>query len=87
MKYRVAWSPTAEHQLEAILADTVGRSGLASAARNIDDCLMSDPRGFGESRGEKNMRIGFVLPLGVEYEIFEDVWTVIVHGAWRIGIR
>ena len=87
MKYRVVWSPHAEHQLEAILADTVASSGLARcSAINVDDYLMQI-RGFGESRYEENMRIGFDLPLGVEYEILEDVRTVIVHGAWRIEVR
>ncbi len=86
MKYRVFWSPDAEIQLETILAVAGYRVDCASAARDVDGHLMSDPFGFGESRYD-DVRVGFVLPLGVEYEVLKDVRTVIVHGAWRIGNR
>jgi hypothetical protein len=70
--------------LETILAGQANRTDLAAKARDIDGHLMTDPLEFGESRYE-NVRMGFVLPLGVEYEVFEDIRTVIVHGVWRIA--
>ena len=30
------------------------------------------------------MRVGFVFPLGVQFEVMDDVRTVIVHDVWRI---
>lgn len=86
MKYRVLWAPDAEHELDAILASAADQTKLVSAARYVDGFLLTDPISFGESRYD-NIRIGFVLPLGVEYEILDDVRTVIVHGVWRIGSR
>jgi hypothetical protein len=84
MKYRVFWSPNAELQLETLLAKDEYRTSIARAARDVDGHLISDPLAFGESRYE-NVRVGFVLPLGVEYEILNDVFTVIVNGVWRIS--
>lgn len=86
MKHRVFWSPNAERQLEAILSKDSLRAEIANAARDIDGHLLTDPFAFGESRYE-NVRVGFVLPLGVEYEVLEDVHTVIAHGVWRVSGR
>jgi hypothetical protein len=30
------------------------------------------------------MRIGFVEPPGIQFEVMDDVRTVIVHDVWRI---
>ena len=41
---------------------------------------------FGESRYDA-VRVGFVLPLGVQFEVFDDVRTVIVYDVWRIDVK
>jgi hypothetical protein len=86
MSYRVFWSPHAEQRLELILQDFSARTQIAAAARDIDLFLSSDPLGFGESRYD-TVRVGFARPLGVQYEVLEDVRTVIVYDVWRIDIR
>jgi plasmid stabilization system protein ParE len=86
MSFRVFWSPHAEQQLEEILRDIGSQSQVAPAAREIDRFLAHDPARFGESRYD-TVRIGFVRPLGVPFEVLEDVHTVIVYDVWRIDIR
>ena len=86
MSYRVFWSPHAEHRLEEILRDAAVQAECAAAAREIDQQLVSDPKRFGESRFDL-VRIGFVRPLGVQYEVLHDVRTVIVYDVWRIDAK
>ena len=86
MRYSVAWAPEAESDLEAIVAAAALRSVILEAAQKIDGRLISDPYVFGESRFDRT-RMGFVLPLGVEYEVFDDLRHVIVYGVWRVGRR
>jgi hypothetical protein len=81
--YRVFWSPEAEAALEAILTAATEPALLAAAARTLDRRLAVSGPKFGESRHE-TMRVGFVLPLGIQFEIMEDVNTIIVHDLWRI---
>jgi plasmid stabilization system protein ParE len=83
MSYRVFWSPYAEQRLQEILQDAVKQAEMAASARRIDQFLASYPIDFGESRYD-TVRIGFVRPLGVQYEVLEDVRTVIVYDVWRI---
>lgn len=56
---------------------------MAASARQIDRRLMTAAGNFGESRYDA-MRIGFVFPLGVQFEVMDDVRTAIVHGVWSI---
>jgi hypothetical protein len=72
MSYRVFWAPYAEQRLEEILQDAAARAQHASAAREIDQRLFTDPLQFGESRYDA-VRVGFVRPLGVQYEVLPDV--------------
>jgi hypothetical protein len=81
--YRVLWAPSAEEMLEQLLQASSDPQLLATAARELDRRLINDPNGFGESRYEL-IRIGFVFPLGIQFEVMDDVRTVIVHDAWRI---
>ena len=83
MTFRVFWSPHAEERLEQMLRDASEPASLAAVAREIDQCLAADPKAFGESRYD-TVRVGFVRPLGVLYEVIDDVRTVIVYDAWRI---
>ncbi len=50
MRYRVAWAPNAESDLEAMLAAVARRTETVEAAREIDRHLISNPYAFGESR-------------------------------------
>ena len=84
MNYRVFWSPHAEQRLEGILQNASDSTTVAAAARQIDRYLVSSPKSFGESRYD-TVRVGFVLPLGIQYEVMDDVRTVIVYDVWRVG--
>ena len=83
MQYRVLWAPYAEEKLEHLLQAATEPPLLAAAARQIDLHLMTDPTAFGESRYD-TVRIRFVYPLGVQFEVMDDVRTVIVHDVWCI---
>jgi hypothetical protein len=83
MTWRVFWSPHAEQRLEKLLKETPDPALLTAAAKQIDHYLVADPKSFGESRYDA-VRVGFVLPLGVQFECLDDVRTVIVYDVWRI---
>ena len=83
MMYRVFWSPHAEQRLEHILQNALDSGAIATAARQIDQHLIAAPMTFGESRYD-TVRVGFALPLGVQFEVLDDVRTVIVYDVWRI---
>jgi hypothetical protein len=83
MQYRVLWTPYAEDKLELLLQAASAPAVLATAARQIDRHLMTAPSAFGESRYD-TIRIGFVYPLGTQFEVMDDVRTVVVHDVWRI---
>ena len=85
MNYRVFWYPTAERLLDAILAGATESEKIASAAEEIDRQLANSPFNFGESRAQL-VRIGFVNPLAVEFEILRDVSTVMVFNVWRTDL-
>ena len=83
MRHRVFWSPNAEAKIEQLLEDAADANEIANAARGIDQILLAAPKDFGESRYD-TIRAGFGFPLGVQYEVMDDVRTVIVHDVWRI---
>ncbi len=83
MRYRVLWAPNAEEKLEALLQAESEPAILAGAARQIDQFLMRAPKSLGESRYD-TIRVGFAYPLGVQFEVMDDVRTAIVHDVWRI---
>ena len=86
MNFRVFWSPYAEERLENILLNTLDAAIIAAAAKQIDRFLSAAPQEFGESRYD-TIRISFVPPLGVQFEVLDDVQTVIVYDVWRIDRR
>lgn len=57
-------------------------SVLVNAVRKIDSTLATSPQDFGESRYDP-MRVGFEHPFGIEFEVMNDVRTVVVHDIWR----
>lgn len=83
MKYRVLWTPYAEERLEGLLQVASDSTMLAAAARQLDRFLLANPVQFGESRYD-SIRIGFAYPIGIQFEVMDDVRTVIVHDVWRI---
>jgi hypothetical protein len=81
MPYRVFWSPDAELRYKTLLAGSNEAAALVEAARDLDEQLHSNPDELGESRHE-NIRVGFLEPLALEFEVLEDVKTVIVFNVW-----
>jgi len=81
--YRVFWAPFAEQRLETIVRSHADHSPIVTAARLLNAQLARDPIDVGESRFDA-VRIGFELPLGIQYEVLEDVRTVIVYDVWWI---
>jgi hypothetical protein len=86
MSHRVFWSPNAERRLEEMLVSAADADQLASVAKQIDQRLVENTSAFGESRYD-NVRVAFVRPLGVQFEVLEDVRTVIVFDIWKIKRR
>jgi hypothetical protein len=86
MSYRVFWSPYAEKRLETILSNAQDVSLLVLATEEIDRYLAAIPKELGESRYD-TIRIGFVPPLGVQFELLDDVQTASVYDVWRIDRR
>ncbi|MBW8884586.1 MAG: hypothetical protein JF612_07380 [Planctomycetia bacterium] len=66
-----------------LLQSAPDAANLVAAAKEIDHYLVADPKSFGESRYD-TVHVGFVLPLGVQYECLDDVRTVIVYDVWRV---
>jgi hypothetical protein len=83
MSFRVFWSPHAEERLEKILRAAQDPFPLTFAARQIDKYLATILADFGESRYD-TVRVGFVPPLGVQFEVMDDVHSVVVYDVWRI---
>ncbi len=83
MSYRVFWTPEAEALLEKLLHESESPRELAAIAKEIDRNLTADPVHFGESRFQ-SVRMAFIRPLGVQFDVLDDVQTVIVDAVWRI---
>jgi hypothetical protein len=83
MKHFVFWEPEADETLQALIrADDVdGR--VVRAVREIDFWLARGPVDFGESRYD-TVRVGFVAPIAVQFDVLADPPTVIVLDIWRI---
>lgn len=86
MQYRVLWSPQAESQLENLLDRADDAEQLADFAREVDRRLFADPDDFSESRFG-DVRLGLIRPLGVLFEVHEDIRTVVVYSLWRTDRR
>jgi plasmid stabilization system protein ParE len=84
VKYTVVWTPTAEDDLAAIWLGAPDRDTVNSAADTIDALLRRDPETRGESRAG-TLRILFVPPLGVDFDVQMDDRMVYVLAAWFIG--
>jgi len=83
MRHHVFWIPEADVKLQDLIVQADDSQEVIRVASEIDRWLSRDPHKFGESRYE-NVRIGFIRPLAVQFEILEDDPTVIVLDVWRI---
>jgi hypothetical protein len=86
MRYTVIWIREAEVELTNLWLDAADRSSITQAATEIDGQLRSDPLNFGESR-QAGERIGFVVPLAVEFTVDEQERRVYVFHVRRFERR
>lgn len=84
MTYTVLWTPAAERDLAELWLSAEDRNAITSAAATIDALLRQDAHLVGESR-EGTLRITFVAPLGIDFEVLQDDRLVYVLAAWSIS--
>jgi len=70
MSYTVVWKSSAEAELADIWLSAENRESITNASRVADRLLRENPSSQGESR-EGGVRIMFVRPLALEFEIYE----------------
>lgn len=79
--YEVRWKRTALDRVTELWLDAPDRTAITAAVDELDRLLARDPQEAGESRSE-SVRIVFVPPLGVFYEIDEATQIVHVLRVW-----
>jgi len=84
MKYFVFWAPEADERLRSLVRDDDSDGRIVRAVREIDFWLARGALDFGESRYD-TVRVGFVSPIAVQFDVLADPPTVIVLDIWRIG--
>jgi plasmid stabilization system protein ParE len=84
MNFSVVWTRRAENELAAIWLTASDRNAVTQAAHRLDQRLANDPLNEGESR-HANYRIAFENPLGILFEVDEDINTVWVLQVWVTG--
>ena len=84
MTYTVLWKSDAEDQLARLWMDAENRNAVRRAADKIDQLLGDDPLKQGESRSA-GVRVMFVDPLAVFYQVQEQDRTVWVARVWSTG--
>jgi plasmid stabilization system protein ParE len=82
MKYAVVWSPDAENDLAAIWVDATDRAAVTAAGDELDVILREDAHLKGESRHGR-VRILFLAPLAIEFEVRRDDRIARVVFVWR----
>jgi len=83
MRFRVVWKQGAEHELTRLWLGSRFRSDLTDAASTIDEDLQRNPVTAGESR-DGSLRILFVPPLAVLFEVEVAARLVVVVHVWRV---
>ena len=81
MRYRVAWTASAQEHLARVWLASEKRQSVTSAAARIDAQLRDDPETKGESR-RAGVRLLISRPLGIEYEVIPEDRTVYVLSVW-----
>lgn len=84
MIHTVLWTPAAEQELATAWLDAADRGEVTRAANSIDRLLRVDPETRGESRYDA-VRILFMPPLGVDFEVRADDCMVYVLSTWLIS--
>jgi hypothetical protein len=84
VNYTVIWKPAAHAELTELWLEASNRSDLTSAANKIDQLLKRDPHSQGESRSG-SIRVMFVDPVGVFFDIREQDRIVAVLSVWRVA--
>jgi plasmid stabilization system protein ParE len=86
MKYTVVWKPAAERHLMEIWMRADDRDAVARAADALDAALARNAEQQGESR-EEGVRVTFVSPLGINFEVNAPDRHVRVLAVWRTDRR
>jgi hypothetical protein len=86
MKFRVAWTASAQDHLTRVWLASEKRQSVTSAAARIDAELRDDPETKGESR-RPGVRVVIARPLGVEFEVMPEDRTVYVLSVWTTERR
>jgi hypothetical protein len=79
--FTVRWKRTALDALADLWLEADDRESVTAAVTEIDRTIARDPHSAGESRSEQ-IRVLFVPPLGVFFEIDEPHQTVHVLRTW-----
>jgi hypothetical protein len=75
-----------DEKLPLLINEASDSDSLVQVIREIDRWLAIAPHEFGESRYD-NVRVAFVSPLGVQFEILADPPTVIVLDVWQVASK
>ena len=79
--YIVRWKRSALSRLTQLWLDALDRTAVTAAVAEIDRLLAGNPHQAGESRSGE-LRVLFVPPLGVFFEVEEPARTVHVLRVW-----
>ena len=82
MTYTVLWSPDAENDLAAIWLAAKDRADITDASDQIDALLRQDAHLQGEARHGR-LRILFIPPLAIDFEVIQDDRIARVLTVWR----
>jgi hypothetical protein len=81
MKCTVVWKPAAEAEWAELWVLAAEKQAIVEAANEIDIRLATQPHSLGGARSGA-IRMWFVGPLGVTYEIVDDDYLVRVLDVW-----
>ncbi len=82
MKYTVVWIESAQDELADLWNRAANRQDIADASNTIDNLLRFNPYTYSESR-EGDLRIMFVPPLAVLFQISDSDCLVTVRAVWQ----
>ena len=86
--FDILWEDSATNELATIwmAASSEERARITAATMEIDRSLLGNPADAGESRPD-NVRIFYVLPLGILFDIDMTRRVVRVLQVWRVRRR
>lgn len=83
MRHFVFWAPEADEGLQSLIRNDEADGRVVRAVREIDFWLARGPIDFGESRYD-TVRVGFVTPIAIQFDVLSHPPTVVVLDIWRI---